>query len=110
MTHYLNVRKKYHSINEVRSAAARRQREYYRRKKEQQHAKRLVPMNIDKTYQLIPEEGVCCLCGKNFKHYGNNPEPLKDFDYGRCCDACNYDKVIPARIKHIQASFKKHSL
>ena len=42
---------------------------------------------------------ICILCGYEFMGFGNNPEPLKDFDKGRCCDDCNTDKVIPARIK-----------
>jgi hypothetical protein len=27
---------------------------------------------------------------------GNNPEPVSSV--GRCCDACNWNEVIPARI------------
>lgn len=37
----------------------------------------------------------CCLCGKEFKGYGNNAGPVAD---GICCDDCNRDKVIPARV------------
>lgn len=37
----------------------------------------------------------CCICGKEFKGYGNNPEPYAI--EGRCCDKCNIEKVIPAR-------------
>lgn len=39
----------------------------------------------------------CCICGKSFIGYGNNPAPVKD--EGLCCDDCNRDSVIPARIK-----------
>lgn len=42
-------------------------------------------------------ERVCSLCGATFRGLGNNPEPLKPFEE-RCCDTCNYDKVIPARL------------
>lgn len=40
----------------------------------------------------------CCLCGKDIEKVDNwqQAEPLKA---GRCCDACNMDKVIPARLK-----------
>lgn len=38
----------------------------------------------------------CCICGKEFYGYGNNPEPVKS--EGRCCDDCNETYVIPARI------------
>lgn len=45
----------------------------------------------------ILEEGMCSLCGYPYDHYGNNPEPLMRFEH-RCCDACNMEKVIPARL------------
>ena len=35
--------------------------------------------------------------------YGNNPIPVKP--NGRCCDECNIDYVIPARIR--RAVFKE---
>ena len=41
---------------------------------------------------------VCCLCGEAEFGYGNNPAPLDQMP-NRCCDACNYTKVIPARIE-----------
>ena len=39
----------------------------------------------------------CCLCGEEFDGYGNNPAPLKES--GECCDRCNAEKVIPARLE-----------
>lgn len=39
----------------------------------------------------------CCLCGKVCTGYGNNPYPLA-LGHNRCCDVCNTEKVIPARI------------
>jgi len=41
----------------------------------------------------------CCICGKEFDGYGNNPWPVKED--GCCCDECNVDKVIPARISSL---------
>ena len=44
----------------------------------------------------------CCLCGKEIEvkisgwDMGNNAQPLMN---GRCCDECNYTKVIPERLK-----------
>ena len=38
----------------------------------------------------------CCICGEECHGYGNNPEPFKH--EGRCCDACNFRFVIPARL------------
>lgn len=37
----------------------------------------------------------CCICKKPIEGYGNNAAPVKD---GRCCDKCNWDYVIPARL------------
>ena len=41
------------------------------------------------------EKHKCILCGKEFDGWGNNAWPIKD---GICCDDCNAEKVIPARI------------
>lgn len=42
----------------------------------------------------------CCLCGKECENeYGNNPEPLmRNSDTTRCCNECNNNMVIPARL------------
>ena len=40
------------------------------------------------------ETGTCSICGKEYTHWGNNAQPIND---GRCCDECNYTKVLPAR-------------
>lgn len=48
---------------------------------------------------------ICCLCGTECEDkWGNNPWPLSDPEGGdneRCCNVCNQDIVIPARIKMI---------
>lgn len=41
----------------------------------------------------------CCICGKEFAGFGNNPEPVKHD--GECCDECNMQYVIPERIAMI---------
>ena len=38
---------------------------------------------------------VCCICGAVFYGFGNDPAPVKE--EGRCCNACNWEHVIPAR-------------
>ena len=48
---------------------------------------------------------ICCICGKEYEGYGNNPEPIKDFSSGSCCDDCNTNLVIPARMGRV---FRKH--
>lgn len=49
------------------------------------------------------ETGTCCLCGGTYTHWGNNPDPLCDpYDMiSRCCDKCNAEKVLPARIRDL---------
>ena len=51
----------------------------------------------------MEEEHICCICGKRFKGYGNNPDPVKQ--EGRCCDQCNETIVMEARIKEIVDSW-----
>lgn len=48
----------------------------------------------DETASITGEQ--CCLCGAPVGQYGNNPWPLAE--EGRCCDTCNFTKVIPARL------------
>lgn len=58
-------------------------------------------MNESKDEPLI-----CSICAKPIpvKHgswkYGNNAEPIND---GRCCDDCDWEVVIPARIRRMRA-------
>lgn len=42
------------------------------------------------------ETGICCICGKEYTHWGNNPYPIKED--GRCCDDCNFSVVLAARL------------
>ena len=42
------------------------------------------------------EEHNCCICGEMYQGYGNNAWPL---DEGRCCDVCNFTKVLLARLR-----------
>lgn len=51
-------------------------------------------------YQKKMRFKTCCICGRPFCGMGNNPIPVKK--YGRCCDVCNAEKVIPERIKEIE--------
>ena len=41
---------------------------------------------------------VCTICGAEFEGFGNNAAPVSN---GRCCDECNKEVVIPARIREI---------
>lgn len=46
----------------------------------------------------------CVICGKEITGYGNNAEPVKK---GLCCDKCNKEKVIPARVAAMGAIMNK---
>ena len=39
----------------------------------------------------------CCICGITDHGYGNNPDHIKK--EGKCCDECNADQVVPARLE-----------
>lgn len=59
---------------------------------------------------MVNEINVCCICGRLFNDYGNNPDGAmwKDEDGNivdpefneddRCCDDCNSRYVIPGRM------------
>lgn len=51
--------------------------------------KKLLEKKLDKVK-------TCCICGKEYTGWGNNPWPIKHDGY--CCDKCNETKVIPARL------------
>jgi hypothetical protein len=39
---------------------------------------------------------ICCICGNIYKDIGHNAWPI--VMEGRCCEDCNHNKVIPARV------------
>ena len=67
-------------------------------------------LTIFRNYEIIITEKMkgrknmkyynCCVCGKGYIGYGNNPYPLtkENETEKRCCDECNSKYVIPARI------------
>lgn len=44
------------------------------------------------------QEKVCCICGAKFTGWGNNPWPVVEDENARCCDLCNDERVLPARL------------
>ena len=44
------------------------------------------------------DKHTCCICGKEFEGYDNNPWPIDKDEKHCCCGQCNQDVVIPARI------------
>lgn len=52
----------------------------------------------------------CCICGEETTGYGNDAWPVvsNDKNWGnRCCDECNKNKVIPARLQIMQNIYEK---
>jgi hypothetical protein len=48
------------------------------------------------------KEKKCCICDRKYEGIGNNPSPVKRGGDGRCCDICNNEKVIPARLEQFR--------
>ena len=46
---------------------------------------------------------VCCLCDGSVIGFGHNPRPLGTLP-ARCCDDCNYTKVMPTRFQQLMAA------
>lgn len=55
-------------------------------------------------FESSDKKNICCICGKEFDGYGNNPYPYKED--GICCKECNMKYVIPARIKRLKSESK----
>jgi len=47
----------------------------------------------------MSKKETCVICGEKIEGWGNNPWPIKE--HGECCDKCNNEKVIPARIDQL---------
>ena len=41
----------------------------------------------------------CCICGRKYEGYGNDPWPVEKEQGKRCCDECNMNVVVAERIK-----------
>ena len=58
------------------------------------------------------DEHICCICGKKFTGWGNDPWPVvieEDVEDGVeaiCCDDCNINVVIPKRVSNLTVSRK----
>ena len=53
----------------------------------------------------FPKQPQCCICKGEIDvqphgwRWGHNAAPVAD---GRCCDACNFQVVIPARLENLR--------
>ena len=59
---------------------------------------------------MSKKKRLCVICGKAFRkgEWGNNPEPIKPFSSGQCCDECNMNKVLPARLAGPKDPYSYH--
>ncbi len=53
-------------------------------------------------------EYTCCICGKHFVGWGNDPWPVDMRDNVECCNACNNSKVLPARLQSLYKNGKEN--
>ena len=47
---------------------------------------------------MSQDQYTCSICGGQYEGWGNNAKPVNN---GRCCDACNWEHVIPARLEPV---------
>ena len=59
------------------------------------------PVDLNDDDLLAVKE--CSICGADYTSWGNNADPFE----GRCCDSCNMEFVVPARIKRVYAAQRK---
>ena len=52
---------------------------------------------------------VCCFCCDTCIGFGNNPAPINNDPARSCCDSCNEEVVIPARIKEVRLRVESES-
>ena len=50
----------------------------------------------------------CCICGKEFEGWGNDPCPVVMDEDAKCCDKCDMEVVLPARIRKMRAERPKN--
>ena len=54
------------------------------------------------------EVKICCICGKEFTGWGNDPWPVNTSETARCCDMCNSLHVVPARLEQMIRNRKEN--
>lgn len=50
---------------------------------------------------------VCCICGNAFTGWGNDPYPVNTDENAKCCDGCDAEFVLPARLAELANAEKK---
>ena len=50
------------------------------------------------------ETKICCICGKSFNGWGNDPWPVVMDDDAECCDDCDMGVVLAARISEMKGA------
>ena len=56
---------------------------------------------------MIKQTQYCGICHKSYEGFGNNGWPITN---DKCCDECNTQKVIPARLNRIKAEIKAETI
>lgn len=58
----------------------------------------LIKLCVERSDNMAEQAFMCCFCNRAFKGWGNNPYPLNKDEKARCCDDCNANLVVPARL------------
>lgn len=78
------------------------------KKKEEKYNVKRINSHLEKIFEeytkltneldeiIMDDSHVCSICGKKYKGYGNNAQPVNS---GICCDVCNSEIVIPRRLQ-----------
>lgn len=60
-----------------------------------------IAMTVIANWFMQNDNYKCCVCKQMFVGMGNNPYPLYRTVGDRCCDSCNYNHVLPARLQRL---------
>ena len=53
------------------------------------------------------DKKTCCICGKEFEGWGNDPWPVVTDEDAVCCDNCDMTVVLSARVNEMQMQHKQ---
>lgn len=56
------------------------------------------------------EEFICCICGKKVLEWGNDPYPVVTDEGLKCCDKCDMEVVLPARIRQMNKTQRREAI
>ena len=67
----------------------------------------IIRHSAERSDNMSEQAYICCFCGRAFKGWGNNPAPVNKDEKARCCDDCNSNIIIPARLYLMQLNARE---